>query len=265
MKVNNAAAVFISLLSAMVLTARPSAAQNIHYIVIPDDPMPVQGGVYSSIHDTDCTDFVISGNPKRSFCCTISSIHAALLRFGAVRVGSVDLTVAERGFSDPILPFLSGNPNPARARVCFSSLPNSIGFVSLQMLVSVSGEGGSASDVRVLCEETSLFGGYNLSVTNFNFLELTNTTSESISGEIRGTNSVTNEAFTRDFTVAALARTDIAIHELVSGGFGPVVITHDGAPGSLRAITSQYRIVSTDPLNFQPVKQDDFKTRAQLR
>jgi hypothetical protein len=262
MNTNNAAFVISGLAIALLLSALPCAAQD-HRILVPGDPLPVQGAVYPTISDGVFTDFI--PNTKRSFCCTISSNSTAPVRFGTVRLGAVDMTVAERGLSDPYLPIFSGNPNPARARVCFTSPDNSIGVLALQMLVSETGVGGSASNVRVLCEETTLFGGYNLSVTDFNFLELTNTTDQSISGKIRGTNSLTNGAFTYDFTVGGAARRDISIHELVSGGFGPVMITHDGAPGSLRAITSQYRIVSTDPLDFQPVKQDDFKTRAQLR
>ena len=116
-------------------------------------------------------------------------------------------------------------------------------------------------------EVTTLYGNYNTSVSEFNFLELTARTSlptSTVTGTIRLKSSVTGIATTQPFsfsldsTTGASRRQDIAIHGLLRGfaDFGEIKITHDGAPGQLSARVSQYDVTSVSPLDFTLVGQD---------
>ena len=49
---------------------------------------------------------------------------------------------------------------------------------------------------------------------------------------------------------------DVNLHEPAGpGAFGPIQITHDAPLGAIQATVSQYRIISTSPLDFEPVAQ----------
>ncbi len=115
--------------------------------------------------------------------------------------------------------------------------------------------------IRLL--ESTLSGGFNTSVTNFNFLELTNNLiSDShdngiISGKVIVKNVITDQTiFTQNFTINPSDRIDINIHDQVGPGvFGTVTVLHNGPAGSLKGVVSQYRLVSTTPFDFEPVLQ----------
>ena len=127
------------------------------------------------------------------------------------------------------------------------------------------------------CDETTLYAGFNTSVTDFNFLELTNlldtgTTSggsRDLTAIVTAVNTVPNPDVTvingESFTVPVGSRTDVDIHSRSGpGAFGPVKICHNGAPGSLKAVVSQYNITSTAPFDFAPVSQEVAVTRGAI-
>lgn len=209
----------------------------------------------------------------RSYCCSVLSSYRELDpayqgRFGDTRLdskGSVsDLNSKDRSASSPPLP-------DANSRICFttpSDKPTPV--VSLEVLFGPDNK-GAAVGVDVRCDETTLYGGFNTSVTDYNFLEISstqNTTSddtEAISGTITAKNVVTNTTVldNKSFSVSPEARVDVDIHQPAGQGFGTVRICHDGPPGGISATLVQYN-VTTPPL-FAPVARDNFKTRRQLR
>lgn len=207
--------------------------------------------------------------PDRSYCFEIYVTGGNSLptfsAFGLNAIGgnSPTLTVTNRGTAYPVVYGNTSFANVAKSRSCFLVNP---GTAALQLvtLATITTSGGAAATNSIArVDETTLFGGYNTSVTDFNFLELTNvsapTVSDSgvISGKVILRDAITDqEKLRQSFTINPGDRVDVNIHDAVgSGSFGPVVVLHDGPPGALKGVVSQYRIVSTVPLDFEPVSQ----------
>lgn len=183
------------------------------------------------------------------------------------------------GTTTTVTPRACGSDNPRTgvdpSRFCFV-VPSQISFPSVE--IDVGWTGVYPGNVRLTCDETTLYAGFNTSVTNFNFLELTNTldraTTESfLLRNLTATVTAINTAPATDVTiingisvsVPANSRTDVDIHSAAGvGAFGPIKIAHDGAPGSLKAVVSQYNITTTNPLSFAPVAQEVAVTRGNV-
>ena len=97
--------------------------------------------------------------------------------------------------------------------------------------------------VRVRCLATTMFGGYNTNVNDFNYLELTNIGNATLNGTITATNYDGTVAINaQPFSVAAQRRIDIDLHTAVGvDKFGFVRVTHDGPLGTLKGNISQYK------------------------
>ena len=205
----------------------------------------------------------------RSYCCTIESNYTNLgARFSAVTTSTSTAYPYEKRGDDEAAAWNLGTSTDSDAeRVCFSGI-NSTAFTSLRLTLAFDIEPVSVSaNVWVQCSETTLFGGFNTSVTDYNFLELTNTSGTAITVNVIGWNSITGSTtpvVNLSALVPANRRLDIDIHSLVgSGVYGSLLVKHDGAPGSLRAVLNQYNITSTNG-DFAPVNTLEFKTRKQL-
>ena len=177
------------------------------------------------------------------------------------------VTNADRGTSDPYIPFINGHPNPAAARKC--AITPLLDFVRLG--INIGADNALSADYEAQCVETTMFGGFNTSVTDFNFLEIRNTlnratdASETITVRIDATNVVNNSVVFNSATLSlpAGSRRDIDIHSVAGPrAFGPIRLSHDGPPGSIKAVVSQYRVVATSPLDFEPVAREVLTTRA---
>jgi hypothetical protein len=118
--------------------------------------------------------------------------------------------------------------------------------------------------VRFFCDDTTLFGGFNTMVTDFNFLELTNTLSSLDLNVTLRLMPVKGEPFERTVLVKKGLRFDMDIHSLVGPGtYGSMQLMHDGPKGGLKAELVQYRITSQDPLKFDPVSRQTFTRQDQ--
>ncbi len=97
--------------------------------------------------------------------------------------------------------------------------------------------------VRVRCLATTLFGGYNTNVNDFNFLELTNIGNQTLNGTITATNfDGTVVINAQPFSVLPQRRVDVDLHTPVGvDKFGVVRVTHDGPLGTLKGNVSQYK------------------------
>jgi hypothetical protein len=125
--------------------------------------------------------------------------------------------------------------------------------------------------VKALCEETTLVGGFNTSVTDFNFLEISvynsslNTFDTTVTGIIYVQRTINGNTEEIPFSITVPAgqnviRQDFSIHDAVSNvaDFGAVSIIHNGSAAQVKAKLTQYRIVSQSPLDFEPVLQEIF-------
>lgn len=108
--------------------------------------------------------------------------------------------------------------------------------------IEVASAATGGETVLIRCFATTLFGGFNTNVNDFNFLELTNTSNAEIVAlvtaiEFDGTVALDNTSF----TVPAGQRVDVSLHDFAGmNRFGVVRVTHNGPLGSLVAAVSQY-------------------------
>jgi hypothetical protein len=114
------------------------------------------------------------------------------------------------------------------------------------------------SEVSAKCQQTTLVGGYNTNINELNFLEITNTESNSsINVWLVGTNSVGVGTFTRNYSINSGGRFDVDIHSIVgSAVYGTLFLSHDGPPGSIRAHLAEYKITSASPFTFELSTRD---------
>lgn len=226
---------------------------------------------YNSVSDGDLIEIGVEDN--RSYCCQISAEN-----HDSVPIHFLEPTVSSGAIQDVIArgdtaPWVRDNSfaNSNETRYClrFSEM-NTGAFQEngrARGLFEVQISSGAPTNVIVKCDETTLFGGFNTSVTDFNFIEITNTlantdTAQPVTVNIRATGTIAGaELLDQTRTITAGQRIDVNLHDVVGTDFGPVVITHNGPKGSIRAVNVQYRIVSTTPLDFEPVLSVPFKTR----
>lgn len=247
----------------------PSFAGAVDYELVAGQEIEVA----SVVGGTDTLDIIVSAN--RCYCCEAKSFTNSTAGVGftggsVVGDGSPTLNNKPRAATEPLVNFSnSADPNN-EARVCFNvsndSDPTARHRVSYGIRAGSTGT-STRNNVKIKCEETTLAGGFNTSVTDYNFLEITNTLTAnaedagSISGFITAKNAINDSTVInkQTFTVGAQDRVDVDVHSAAgAGAFGPVFICHDGPPNSVRAVTSFYNI-TTAP-DFEPVAQVDFKT-----
>lgn len=208
--------------------------------------------------------YAFTADHLRSYCCAISGAtdngpSPVLSEFKVLTNSSQFPTTLETmpgtGGQCFIVPFSSGQFGQGSAGVRFR--------------LSTTGVTSFAGSLKLRCTETTLTVGYNTSVTDFNFLEVTNLRPSTktvfqagglnnVAARIYATNSTGGSPFsTLSVVFPEEKRTDIDIHSLTGAGqFGTIRIPHYGSPGDLSCALSQYTITSTNPLDFQPVVRE---------
>lgn len=135
---------------------------------------------------------------------------------------------------------------PVPLRLCRGGLGcQDVGTSGLHQITATTKGGGE--QVEFLCEDSTLFVGFNTSVSDYNWLELERqieggitilATFESSSGASRGTRSV-------DLISGGHRRFDLGVHDLVGRGvYGRIALRHNGPVGALRARLAQYTVQS---------------------
>ena len=227
----------------------------------------------------DSGDSVIfQAQAGRSYCCEIyrafptTAIDGVFeARFDSLVSVSplgiaTPLPFTARGQAEPEIPLgvTSGAtpPLPENTRLCFTASVSSLHGCGTKF--GTNGNAANVPNIAVRVVETTLFGGFNTSITDFNFLEIRNISNVTITGKVDAFDSVTDQEVLSDvsFTVQAGKRVDIDIHSRTGPGkFGPVVLTHDGPYGTIQAQVSQYNIVTVSPLDFVPVAAERLQPR----
>ncbi|HQH28520.1 MAG TPA: hypothetical protein PLP17_14075 [Oligoflexia bacterium] len=252
------------LLAALMLVAGAapgqSSAEQQHLLVLNELPAQ-QGGIYAQLESGDAFSFIAAGGS--SYCCTIFADKDPAARFGNVQAeNNVSLNVCERGLAEPMLA-------ASRGRICMSLHDEQVSLAKVVLTVLFGEDGrANASNIRLSCEETTLFGGFNTQAVSDNFLEITNTLhrDKEIEGVVSVTDEIGHRRAVKGLSVAAGRRMDVNIHDLVgASGHGPVKLRHNGPPGSVRAVLTHYAVVSANPLELRPVLQQELRTRAQMR
>jgi len=227
--------------------------------VVPDMP-PLQ---IDDVANNQRIEVVASNN--RSYCCSVlrTGGDSSIIEFTGTDNFASDISIKAKGSNLPNI----GNAN---TRWCWIDVQQNGTEAYTAVRALIFGNIVTTTSAQVWCQETSLYGNYNTSVSDFNFLEITarnalstNTINlkvrlkSSVSGEIRNADLAINLGGSSGDTV----RRDISIHDLLGNvaDFGDIRITHDGSPGQVSAKLSQYDITSTSPLNFTLVGQEKFQ------
>lgn len=181
---------------------------------------------------------------NRSYVCTLAKPYSVdyEAKFApAATIGSSQLAGKYIGNVSPVnVGGATGLINESR----ISFQPSESGIYSIGISSTLELESLSVSSGSVSCVETGLYGGFNTNASEYNFLELTNSTNAAVIITVRavgsdGTVLVNNE----NITVEAGTRKDMDLHSLVGAGkYGTVVVTHDGPLGAIKAAVSQYKV-----------------------
>ena len=244
---------FLYFLICILVSAPPAVA--VDYRVAIGHPT-VQLNV--NLNDT----FEIVTYDERSYCCSIDGGQQTT----SIAWGSV-FNLTTSGTNSSVTRTTEGAVLDTGTRLCHYQDDVS-GQLKLQYAAFTA---AGTQFATVSCEETTLVGGFNTSVTDFNFLEISGqalSTSSVVSGKVFITTVVSAQTieipFTIDFSSNLQQRLDLNIHEAIGGAkdFGQVTIIHNAAEGMLKARLSQYRLVSLLPFDFEPVLQEVFVKRA---
>lgn len=222
--------------------------------------------IYESIASPFTFEFTTTD--LKSYCCAASArnINVAFVYLGYAHpiTDPQQIGFTRRADADPIIGTTFGILPESRA--CFARDRGGlmIAEVEAREAVELPGDVSTFDHLRIRCDETTLYGGYNTAAAQLNFLEITNTSNSEIAVRVFATNEAADgtEVLDERFRVGISRRVDLDIHSSVPpGSFGPVRILHDGPPGAITAALSQYAIISTDPLEFRSVGRIPFKRR----
>ena len=158
---------------------------------------------------------------------------------------STDVQGTTGGTPEAITARLAGGINPQITGDAGDSTDNRITFTpttSDRFQLTVASAAGGGESVRIRCFDTTLYGGFNTNVNDFNFLELTNISSAQIGGKIYAVNFDGTVAINgAAFTVEPNRRLDIDLHTPAGADkYGLVYVSHNGPFGSLKGTVSQY-------------------------
>lgn len=206
----------------------------------------------------------MKGFTGRSYCCKVrgAETYTSSPYFSSVKMLGTDVPYSKRGKMEPSFPTNEEHLHDSEMRLCFFAVDGVLHGDPHTLTVAVQSAGEWPMDFK--CSETTLYGSFNTSVNQINYLELVNTSSvESISAKITIVDSITGTTygpFVR--TIGANEREDIAIHDILPNpGFGRVIVDNDAPRSALRATVSQYLITSADPFLFTLQSRESFTVR----
>ncbi len=176
----------------------------------------------------------------RSYECTVltdTDSDAVTLDFINGSAVSLDRTVNKiRDIGDLTPPVFTGAGAADNRLTIQPAVP-----VSTVTRLKITNTTASTITYEQVCTETTLYGGYNTNANPFNFLELTNTTSGTITARVRGFNFDGTATVNTSVSIAPGTRFDIDIHTAAGANkYGSLIVTHDGPFGALLGYVSQY-------------------------
>ena len=193
-----------------------------------------------------------------SYECTVYSTgQASSLYFTALTdADGTAQTYTECGDVAPAVTVPTGNEQQGKARICFIAGASGNFFAAVN-----AAEAGETANFY--CAETTLYGGFNTNVADFNFLELRNTTESNITVSITAINytgTVVIDGSTT--TIPANNRFDVNIHAAAGAGvYGLIIVTHNGPKGAIQGEIAEYVLTSVTPLDFSKVGSTPLKPR----
>ncbi|MCB0344528.1 MAG: hypothetical protein KDD66_05410 [Bdellovibrionales bacterium] len=235
--------IIAAIAAAVVIPLSNAAAED--YLASIGGPVAVSGHA-PTLNAGD--GFLLDTIGGRSYSCEGTPSNAASeFAFGTSIVGTLagdpdTLSGRPTGQMSPIV--TGGIGTAGRTRVSFTPTQAD------RYRISVADAKGGGEEVRVWCTETTIFGGFNTSAADFNFLELRNVSTAPISGFITAVDYAGNQKIVnKPFTIPPLRRVDFDLHsEVGSGTYGILKVTHDGPHRTLRGRVSYYELTPWNSL-----------------
>lgn len=205
-----------------------------------------------------------------SYCCQIWSVNPGndfpLWILKTEVLGGYATASTPHGYSSPAVSTIRRD-----ARMCFhvgtiTTPPQGDAPSMGRFTIGSNFDNSGSGDAYVRCDETTLFGGFNTIATDFNFVEITNTLKgdwqrNSMFVVLIAKGKISGKEIQRPFYIRPDERIDLDLHSLFGKDFGTVSVFHNGPKGSLRVTTTQYKIRSQNPLDFEPVGAIEFRER----
>lgn len=213
----------ILLCSPLLAGAGAAPASAAEYLASIGDAVSVSGG---SVLVEQGDSFLLDTHFDRSYSCEgVPSDSLSEFAFDKEVAGTFDPSnvITARANGD-MAPHVTGSLAAAGAtRLSFiASKPD-------RYRLSVSAARAGGEDVRVTCHETTLIGGFNTHLNQYNYLELVNLSDRPISGAIVLTDNNHDERLRLPFSVQGSSRVDFDLHSRVGRDYyGIVKIIHDG-------------------------------------
>ncbi|MCB0344292.1 MAG: hypothetical protein KDD66_04210 [Bdellovibrionales bacterium] len=222
----------------------PATATAADYLASIGDTVSVSGGVVM----VEAGDgFLLDTHHDRSYSCEgVPSDSQSEFGFNTELVGTIDnsntITAVPNADMAPHVTGPLGGGGTAR-----------LSFVAVnpdryRLSVATARTGGE--DVAVRCFETTLFGGFNTYLNQYNYLELVNYSDRPISGAFVLTDNDHKERARLPFSVPGGSRVDFDLHGRVGRDlYGLVKVIHNGpvrALGGSVAFYSKRAPESTD-------------------
>jgi len=222
----------LSFLIAVALMMTSSPAYAAGYITSGSERAS-EGGTVGVATGTNLQVYLEAG---RSYACTAipGDTSTQLALDNVVQGPSNDIVAQTRGHFTPVVtaPTIAASQN---MRLVLT--PQETGLHTFRVETA-----NGTEIIRPECLETTLYGGYNTNVNDFNFLEITNISNQDIVVKVTAVNfdgTVVINGLTQ--TVPAGRRVDIDVHSAAGNNvFGGIMVTHDGPYGALQANVSQY-------------------------
>ena len=242
----------ISTLSAYAVLAFFPSLTYASGVIVPGGPSVFDGSVTIAADAvsppdpaTEETSFSTNLEADRSYACTLTGeSNQSNVDIRAISgPGSVSVPLVLIGNVSPAVTGDIGDTNNNRVSISPNGTTQVTGNYSISIANATTSGGTSASTkARFDCLETTLYGGYNTNVNDFNFLEITNTTNATIIGAITATNSDGTVVINKQaFGVLPNRRVDVDLHTPAGRNkFGLIQVTHSGPYGALQAYVSQY-------------------------
>ena len=224
-------------LSALAMLSFVSRASAIDYLSSVNHPLSVSGLV-ATVQSGD--RFLVDLTGARSYSCqgipsASDSTFALGLTVSSITTPSTQVTARATGTLNP--PITEGTGAAGQSRL--SLTPTATGRYAFDTTAAKTG----GEPIQFACVETTLIGGFNTFINNFNFLELTNLTASTVTGTVTAIDFAGNTVINAQaFSVAANRRADIDLHTTIGPEkFGTVIVTHNAPFGGLQGYVSQYR------------------------
>lgn len=188
--------------------------------------------------------FVVSLKANNSYCCTVypqnPNTRAGLSATIQAR-GNPGVTVAgtRRGAMEPAVTVTTeGSATDADQsdnRVCVT--PAASGDYKFPISSAVSGE-----PIKVVCDNTTLNGGFNTNATPVNYLECTNLSDADVAARVFATDYAGQVLIAgQAVSLPAGLRRDFDVHSAVGPDrYGRLTVTHDGTRRAVRCVLSRY-------------------------